>query len=461
MPITLTNAVLLNLDPIEVLQGAIRIESDVISAVGSDVIPAVNDETLDCNGAVVMPGLVNGHTHLYSALAAGMPMPRHTPKNFHEILRFIWWRLDRALDAKSIEMSGRIGAIDALRCGTTTLIDHHASPNAIEGSLSRLEKGIADVGLRAVLCYETTDRNGPAGSEAGLHENRRYLDVCRQRKNDRFAALVGAHAAFTLGDESLRACVQLAADYRSGIHIHVAEDPCDDAICRETYGAPLIPRLEACGLLAANRDGSTKQVGAVGAASIFGHGTHLAPEDARWISAQIAALAHNPRSNMNNRVGYAPVSHMERVQLGTDGIGGDMFAEAKHAWFKACDAHSPSSKAEGPSREILPNGIVGMLAHAARVAGDTLGCRLGTFSPGAAADVVVTDYVPATPLTGENASAHLLFALGSRSVRHALVGGQWLLKDRRPVLVDEASIRTEAVPVAHDLWARMQAIPEE
>lgn len=462
MPIVLTNAILLNLDPVEVSHGAIRVESDTISEVGPSVTPSHGDDTFDCRGAIVMPGLVNGHTHLYSALAPGMPMPRRSPKNFHEILELIWWRLDRALDANSIEMSGRIGAACALRCGTTTLIDHHASPNAIEGSLDLLEGGIADIGLRAVLCYETTDRNGPAGSEVGLEENRRYLDKCRQRANNQFAGLVGAHAAFTLCDDSLSACARLASDYNTGVHIHVAEDPCDDIICREKYGAPLIRRLQSCGLISLDDDSSSGQSERVVSASIFGHGTHLSPEDARRISSQIAAIAHNPRSNMNNRVGYAPVAHMDRVQLGTDGIDGNMFAEAGHAWFKACDSQSQIQQT-GASKSlstISPLGILKMLTHSARVAGNVLGCRLGALSPGGAADLIVTDYIPATPLMEDNVPAHFLFALGAQHVRSVLINGQWRLKERIITGVDEATIRRDAASVARALWTKMQAVPE-
>lgn len=445
MPITLTNAILLDLDPIKVSRGSIRIASDTIEAIGPDVQPLPGDETLDCGGGVVLPGLVNGHTHLYSALAAGMPPPSEQPKNFLDILRLVWWRLDRALDAESIETSARVGALDALRCGTTTLIDHHASPQAIGGSLDRLEHGIAEVGLRAVLCYETTDRHGPAGAEAGLAENRRYLDLCKSRTDGRFAGLVGAHAAFTLGDDSLKACARLAADFDTGVHIHVAEDPCDDAICRGEFGAPLVQRLEACGLLAPTG-------GETIAASIFAHGTHLSAADAKRISGQAAAMAHNPRSNMNNGVGYAPIGDMDRVMLGTDGIGGDMFTEAKFAWFKACDAGGSLAG------DITPGRIIDMLAQAARVAGKTLGCTLGRLTPGASADIVVTDYRPATPLTSENAAAHFIFALGAQHVRDVLIGGQWALKNRSAVRLDAAAAREEAVAVAKGLWSRMQAL---
>jgi len=445
MPITLTNAILLDLDPIQVSRGSIRIVAEEIEAVGPEVKPLPGDETQDCAGGVVMPGLVNGHTHLYSALAAGMPPPSEQPRNFPDILRWVWWRLDRALDAESIETSARIGALDALRCGTTTLIDHHASPGAIGGSLDRLQRGIAEVGLRAALCYETTDRHGRSGAEAGVAENRRYLDHCRERSDGRFAGLVGAHAAFTMSDDSLKACVRLAEEYDTGVHIHVAEDPCDDAICRSEFGAPLVRRLETCGLLSPTEN-------AVAAASIFAHGTHLSPADAGRISGQAAALAHNPRSNMNNCVGYAPVGDMDRIMLGTDGIGGDMFAEAGFAWFKARDAGGSLAGV------ITPGRIIDMLACAARVAGRALGCTLGRLTPGAAADIVVTDYQPATPLTSENAAAHFIFALGAQHVRDVMVGGQWVSIDRSPVNVDATAAREDAAAIAQGLWSRMQTL---
>ncbi len=458
--ITLTNATLLHLDPIAVCEGAVRIEGGIIAAAGPDVAPDGSDETLDCRGAVVMPGLVNGHTHLYSALATGMPPPATAPTNFLEILERVWWRLDRALDAESVAMSGRIGALDALRCGTTTLIDHHASPSAVDGSLDQIEGGVAEVGLRAVLCYEVTDRNGPAGTQAGLAENRRYLDKCKQRGGDRFAALVGAHAAFTLGDASLEACVRLADEFETGMHIHVAEDLADDAICRAEYGGPLVRRLEACGLLpSSDENDASPSAERMAAASILGHGTHLAPADACRMAGQIAGLAHNPRSNMNNAVGYAPVAHASNVLLGTDGIGSDMFAEARYAWFKARDAANEVATMSSPSAEaahaLTPDRVARMLARSAQVAGARLDVTLGRLVPGAAADLVVTDYRPATPLTGANAAGHLIFSMGPQHVRHVLIGGAWALTDRDPTYIEAAAVRAEAAPIARALWSRM------
>lgn len=430
MAIILQNAILLHLDPVRVEQREIRIEGETISDVGFK-LKQRKDEAVDCRFCVVMPGLVNGHTHLYSALATGMPPPKTSPKNFHEILQFIWWRLDRALDGRSIAMSAAAGAIDALYCGTTTLIDHHASPNCIDRSLDALRSVIEFVGLRAVLCYEVTDRNGPEGAKAGIEENRRYLKKCAERGGHQFAGMAGAHAAFTMTDESLTAVSSLSREFGCGVHIHVAEDPCDDQICRESYGAVLVDRLDRAGIFQPE--------------TILAHCIHLAPEQARDLSSRVAAVAHNPRSNMNNQVGHAPLDALRNVQLGTDGIGSDMFAEARAAWFKGRDARAA----------VSPNRIIEMLAQSARTASRRLGCTLGKLEPGAAADIVVTDYQPSTLLDSSNAAAHFLFAMSSRHVRHVMVAGRWLLKDHRAIHIAEADQRLAISEAAADLWSRI------
>ena len=211
MPTFFQNAILVQLDPPMVERGNLRVEDGLIDMIGPETQPTGVDEIVECHGAVLMPGLVNGHTHLYSALAPGMPPPPNTPRNFHEILRYVWWRRDRAHTYESVQASGTIGALSALHCGTTTLIDHHASPNCIDGSLNALERGIAGVGCRAVLCYEVADRNGPDESPSGVAENRRYIESCRQQKTTQFSGMVGAHASFTLSDNTLSAVVALAA----------------------------------------------------------------------------------------------------------------------------------------------------------------------------------------------------------------------------------------------------------
>jgi putative selenium metabolism protein SsnA len=426
---------LADIDPVRVEAGSLRIDGGRIAARGANVHREASDEAFDCRGAVVLPGLVNGHTHVYSALACGMPPPPQSPTNFTEVLQYVWWRLDRALDAESNEMSARIGALDAVRCGTTTLIDHHASPDCIHGSLDQIEHGLAGVGVRGVLCYETTDRNGRPGRDAGLAENRRYLEHCWQQEKHCFAGLVGAHASFTLEEDSLEELAALAKSFDTGVHIHVAEDPCDEEQCSTRHQVLLIDWLAGHGIL---RPGS-----------LFAHGTHLDVEAIERVGHAGANIAHCPRSNMNNAVGYAPVQAFGRGGiLGTDGIGSDMFAEAQAAWWIACHEHAGLS----------PRDILSMLAASARRASLALDVPLGKLELNAAADVVITDYRPATPVTTDNFPGHFIFGLSSRHVASVIVDGRWVLRDRKITTCDEPAVRHDATKLARRLWERMADI---
>jgi len=443
MGIVVENALLVDLEPPRVKPAALRIEGDRIVERGPHVAVEAADERIDAGGALVLPGLVNGHTHLYSALAVGMPPPRDPPANFRQILERIWWVLDQALDGESIEVSARIGAMLAARCGTTTLIDHHASPRCIDRSLDAVRRGIEAVGLRGVLCYETTDRHGPQGREAGLAENERFGAWCREHGGGRFAALVGAHASFTLEDDTLVQLAELAERFDLGVHIHVAEDPCDEAETLQRSGRrpgprtgqALIRRLADAGLL---RPGS-----------LLAHGTHLHPQAVEQAVECGCTLAHNPRSNMNNAVGYAPLAAMHaHAVLGTDGIGADMIAELQTAWFISRHAHAG----------LGPADLLAMLARSAGYASQRLGVRLGVLEPGAAADVVITDHVPFTPLEGGDLAGHLLFGFSSAAVRDVLVAGRFVVRDRKIVTLHAEREHNAARPVAEALWRRMSAI---
>ncbi len=433
--IVLENSILADIDPIRIEPGELRIEGNRIAARAVTVKREPGDEVIDCGGGVVLPGLVNGHTHLYSALAVGMPAPPRTPKSFLEILELVWWRLDRALDDESNETSATIGALDALRHGTTTLIDHHASPSAIDGSLDAIERGIDTVGLRGVLCYEITDRNGKKGRDAGVEENRRYLGKCALARNGRFAGLAGAHASFTLSDESMESIRCLAEEFGVGAHIHVAEDLHDEEMCRKEHVLELVERLEKHRLLAPD--------------SILAHGTHLTDAANRLINERKTGIAHNPRSNMNNAVGYTRIGRITApIQLGTDGIGADMFTESKTAWFKSRDGGAG----------ISPSDVIQMLANSARRASKSLKVTLGQLRPDAAADVVITDYVPFTPITTENFPGHFIFAISSNNVRHVIANGRIALREKSVISCDEFALRNRAVDVSHRLWQRMAAI---
>jgi len=241
------------------------------------------------------PGLVCAHHHIYSALARGMPAPPKTPAGFMDILELVWWRLDSALDLEMIEWSAKLAALEALESGCTAIIDHHESPNAIEGSLSVIADACAEVGVRVNTCYGVTDRNGADGARRGLEENDRFL-------SEGGKGMVGVHAAFTCSDETLAAAAELAVKHRTGVHIHVGEGTSDQP-----------QRLEG---LTTDR-------------WLLVHGVHLETE-------LNGTIVHNPRSNMNNSVGYArPTRFGQPVALGTDGIGADMLDEFRVAYVRA------------------------------------------------------------------------------------------------------------------------------
>jgi len=314
----LKGARLATFDPPRVDEADLRVEGERIVERGRPLASRSGEDVLELEGAVVMPGLVNAHTHLYSALARGMPGPASAPRSFVEILQRVWWKLDRALDAESVRLSGLVGAIEAARSGTTMLIDHHSSPSFIRGSLGALQGALEEVGLRSALCYEVTDRNGREGRDLGIEEN---VTFARERATALARGLVGAHASFTLGDESLEMLARAVSDTGSSLHIHVAEDRADVDDCRARHGGgTIIERLDRFGLLASR--------------ALLAHCVHLSPEEIQVAHAKGCWIAHNPRSNMNNAVGYAPTAALRRAALGTDGMDGDMLAEARAACLK-------------------------------------------------------------------------------------------------------------------------------
>lgn len=431
MTYLLRNAELTTLAPPEIQRADLRIEAGFITDRGIHLEPSPEDEVIDLDGKMVMPGMVCAHTHLYSALARGMPAPPRAPANFREILELVWWRLDRALDEETIHWSALAGAADAARTGTTCLYDHHSSPSHIRGSLDIVREAVENVGLRAVLCYEVTDRGTRRERDAGIEENRAFLERTSGAPKGLFRALVGAHASFTLTDSSLQACAELMRAYDTGLHIHAAEDRCDEDDAHSKYGMGVVDRLAASGCL----NGRT----------ILAHGTHLDGNEIGIARQAGVWFAHNPRSNMNNRVGYAPVGQFgDRLALGTDGIGADMFDEARFAFFKA--------------REMYPNMSADhwlkALASSQEMASEQFGVDLAGMRPGSAADLVVLDYRSPTPLRAENLAWHFMFGLSSACVESVIVGGKFVIRNRQPAF-GIRDLYEKARQASEKLWARL------
>ena len=422
-----------SLDPVSLLHGDLRIDGPRVTAAGGHVeAPA---SVRDCSGCLVIPGNVNAHTHLYSALARGMPYALAPPRTFVEILERIWWRLDRSLDEDAVLASALTGGMEALLSGTTTLIDHHASPNAIDGSLDVVADTLGSLGVRSVLCYETTDRDGFERAQAGLDENRRFLERVARERPPLVRGLVGAHASFTLSDDTLVGCVELARELGSGVHVHVAEDDADERVAIERYGLLVAERLARAGALDEH--------------ALLAHGVHLDDAEIALVRGAGATVAHNARSNMNNSIGRARVALLGgHVALGTDGIGADLFEEARTAFFRLREDDGATSLDWPLAR----------LAEGARFAGRVFGePLLGTLEPGAPADLVVLDYPAPAPLNASSLAGHWLFGLSARAVRDVMVAGEWVVLDRRLVRTDEDELAASARHEAARLWRRLEA----
>ena len=388
-------------------------------------------------GGYVSPGLVCSHNHFYSALARGLMVSIKPSKDFAQQLKNMWWLLDRALDEGIVKASGLVGAADAAMLGVTAVVDHHASPEYIDGSLDTLREGFDQVGLRGVLCYETTDRNGLPDGMAGVRENERFakkLDAERKAGGQSLVeAAIGAHAPFTVGDETLAALSAACQSTGRGLHIHVAEDKFDAVDSRYRFGKDICERLDDAGLL--------------GPKTILGHGLFLTPSEVDLVNERDSFIAHNARSNMNNCVGYNDkIGLYKNPVLGTDGIGSDMLEEANFAFFKHHDAGG----------SMWMDAFLAMLQNGNRLLERYFpGKRFGRVEAGCEADLTVWDYDPPTPLEDGNVAGHAAFGMGSRMVVSTMVAGRFIVKDRKP-LFDAGAIAATGRSETRRLWKRME-----
>jgi putative selenium metabolism protein SsnA len=446
MTIALVGATVVTaIDPVDVVEASVVIDGGRVADVRAGPPPS-GVTTIDCSGCLIIPGNVCAHTHAYSSLARGMPYHLEPPRDFVEILRRVWWRLDRALDEATIRASARVAAMEALLAGTTTVVDHHASPGAIDGSLDIVADAFGELGVRSVLAYETTDRDGMGQARAGLAENRRFLARVEATAPALVRGLVGAHASFTVSDATLEACIDLARSTDCGLHIHVAEDAADELDAEAAYGTRVLHRLERAGGLVP--------------APVLAHGVHLDHAEAALFRASDATLVHNPRSNMNNAVGHAPLDILgSRVALGTDGIGADMFEESREGYLRFAEERHAAER-PGPHAGPDPSWTLERLAQgAALAAGMFVEPLLGRLVAGAPADIVVLDYPAPTPVDGSTLAAHWVFGLSARSVRDVLVDGRIVVRDRRLATVDQDALVADARAEAVRLWRRLEEIP--
>jgi putative selenium metabolism protein SsnA len=422
---------------------AVLCENGRVSTIGAfDTLrkQSASATVLPADGKVIFPGLINAHHHLYSTFSRGMPIPAGTHlTNFTEILEGIWWRLDRAIDLTDVEVGAWPPLVECLRWGCTTFIDHHASPDAILGSLDVLAKVADELSLRGAFCYELTDRNGPEGTKLGIEENSRFAKACSA--GSRHRPLLGLHASFTVSDETLAAAAK-AWPSDVPIHIHVAEDQSDVIRTKDQYGRSIVERLDANGLL---RKGS-----------ILVHGIHLNEQDLKRIAEAGAWLVHNPESNANNAVGHLDVlKAMDlgvNVALGTDGMASNMLRAAKSAYLMIRHQRRTPTVGFDLPRKLL-------LEQNAKLAQQLFGDpTIGTLKVGAPADLCVLDYLSPTPLDASTFDGHLVFGLTEAPVLATVSNGRIRFDRGSFPGIDFRTLDQRLMQSAKRVWERLGKI---
>jgi putative selenium metabolism protein SsnA len=433
-------------EPNQILENqAIRISGGLIQEIGPQAqLESLWPETsrLDARGQFVMPGNICAHTHFYGAFARGLAIPGPAPKDFPEILQKLWWPLDKALTGEDVHASAQVMLVDAVRHGTTTLIDHHASPNSIEGSLDLIAEAVAEAGVRAVLCYEVTDRDGPEKAKAGIAENQRFIRRSDQENlaGGRLRAVFGLHASLTLSNETLESCRD-AVGAEVGYHIHVAEHELDEYDSLAKSGSRAIDRLRRHGIL--------------GPRTIVAHAIHVDAVESNLLADSGAWVTHQPRSNMNNGVGVAPVESLlrlgVRVGIGTDGFPHAMWEEWKTAYLLHKVWHRDPRRFSG--LDVVRLGVYNNADLANTFFQEA---PVGKIVPGASADLIFVDYHAHTPLASGNLPWHILFGFHESMITATMVAGQLLMQDRVLLNVDEEAITAHARELAPRVWERYE-----
>lgn len=424
-------------DQPRVFSGGVLCQDGIIQAVGPDselAKAAQGAEVIDAEGRLITPGFINAHMHLYSTFARGLPPKGLPPENFVEILERLWWHLDRVLTLENLGPSAEVVLLDALGAGVTTVIDHHASNGAIDGSLDVLAQASKKFGLRFSTCYEVSDRDGKEKMNAGIRENVRFNKAVKD--DPLLAAMFGLHASFTLSDDTLEACAAAGRDSQLPFHVHVAEAAPDAEDARRRGYEGALTRLHTRGVITER--------------SLAIHCVHASPEEWKLLKSAGAYAVHNPQSNMNNAVGAAPVKEMiaagVKVGIGTDGMEADVREEIRAAFLLG---HHRT----GDPRTMWAE-IGSLLDTNRKMASGLFGARLGELAPGAAADLVVYYYRPPTAFEPGNFLGHLLFGFYRSPARDVVVAGRQRLREGRPVDIDPADVAARAQEEAKKLWNR-------
>lgn len=420
--------------------GCVAIDGNKIAEVGLTANLKEKYNTarfIDAKGKLIMPGFINTHMHYYSTFARGMSNDSPPAMKFSDILKGLWWRLDKVLTLEDVYYSAAVPMLDQVKNGVTTIFDHHASPYAIKGSLFKIAEAAEHIGLRSNLCYETSDRDGEKIAEEGIAENAEFIRYCNNKKDDMLKGMFGLHASMTISDKTLEKCLDAVQGLNTGFHVHCAEGIEDVEDSRAKYGKGVIERWYDTGVLCDK--------------TIAVHCIHITEEEMDMLKEKDVIVVHNPESNMGNAVGASPVLEMFSkgilLGLGTDGYTADMMESYKVGNIIHKHVKGDSKVAWGEIPEML-------FTNNKKIAERFIEGQVGILKEGALADVIIVDYNPWTPMNEGNINSHLLFGINGRNVDTTIVNGKVLMEGRQLVDIDEERIMARSRELASAVWKR-------
>lgn len=392
---------------------------------------------IDAKGKLIMPGFINTHMHYYSTFARGMANDSPPANKLSEILKGLWWRLDKTLTLEDVYYSALVPMIDQVRNGVTTVFDHHASPNAITGSLFKIADAATLIGIRSNLCYETSDRDGEKISDEGIAENVEFIKYCNNKNDDMLKGMFGLHASMTISDKTLDKCLDAIANLNTGFHVHTGEGIEDTKDSQQKYGKGVVERWYDAGVLCDK--------------TIAVHCIHIKEKEMDLLKEKNAIVVHNPESNMGNAVGAASILDMYKkgilLGLGTDGYTADMMESYKVANIIHKHVKSDSKVAWTEIPDMLFN-------NNRTITERFINGQVGILREGALADIIIVDYNPPTPIDESNINSHLLFGINGRFVDTTIINGMVIMENRKLVNIDEERIMARSRELASSVWKR-------
>ncbi|MCB2307421.1 putative aminohydrolase SsnA [Clostridium estertheticum] len=392
---------------------------------------------IDAEGKLIMPGFINTHMHYYSTFARGIVSDSPKATKLSEILKGLWWRLDKTLTLEDVYYSALVPMIDQVRNGVTTVFDHHASSSAVTGSLFKIADAAKEIGIRSNLCYETSDRDGEKICDEGIEENVAFIKYCNNKNDDMIKGMFGLHASMTISDKTLYKCLDSMANLNTGFHVHTGEGIEDAKDCMQKYGKGIVERWYDAGALCDK--------------TISVHCIYIKGKEMDLLKEKNTIVVHNPESNMGNAVGVAPILEMYKkgilLGLGTDGYTSDMMESYKVA-------NIIHKHVKGDST-VAFNEIPDMLFNNNRTITERfIDGKVGILKEGALADIIIVDYNPPTPINESNINSHLLFGINGRFVDTTIINGRVVMENRKLINIDEEKIMAKSRELASDVWNR-------